>query len=72
MRRTLRVAGASGSGFSYVILTCYGGLRVDFNFQISLVMHSLVNIHLTVNSCAESKSTLLQGVGYLHRQKHNP
>ena len=46
------------------LCTCYGELRVDFNFQISLVMHSLVKIHLAVD-----KSTLLQGIGYLHRQK---
>ena len=37
------------------LCTCYGELRFDFNFQASLVMHSLVNIHLTVNSYAESK-----------------
>ena len=51
------------------LYTCYGELRFDFTFQISLVMHSLVNIHLTVKYCAESKAMLLQGVGYLHRQK---
>ena len=37
------------------LCTCYGELRFDFILRTILVMHSLINIHLIVNSCAESK-----------------
>ena len=32
-------------------------------------MHSLVNIHLAVNGLRKNQTKLLQGFGYLHRQK---
>ena len=54
----------------FILYMYHGDLRVVFNFHPSLAC--ILTVKSAENKMRKVESTLLQGVGYLHRQKHNP
>ena len=51
----------------HIIMVSYELILIS---EISLIMHSLINIHVTVNSCAESKLNYYKASGiYIAKNK---